>query len=180
MNLTRKLVLMLLIAGAALAFLPGGTADAAVFGECEIIVNGQNIQGDPAIVVVQPGADVSYQVTTASPIREYYVKIVFGEWHSEPIQGAVASDKMSASGSVPIDDYAFLGAGKYEIVGTATFEEGQGCMAQMILDVQGNPLTTVGGLGAVGLAMMGTLGTLTSSMGGLSNLLGTLKGFLGK
>ena len=73
----------------------------------------------------------------------------------------------TVSGSAAIADYAWLGAGLYELQGTVVTKAGATCDGALLIDVQGNPLTTVIGGAAAAATLVGAVGIGLVTIGGL-------------
>jgi len=69
----------------------------------------------------------------------------------------------SWSGSVNVKDYAWLGAGLYKVIGSATLSDGSSCSGAALINVTRNPLTTVAGVAAVGTTAVGAVAVAASS-----------------
>lgn len=83
------------------------------------------------------------------------------------ILGEPVVDGNSVAGTVATEDYAWMGAGLYEVHGEVTTIGGTTCDGVILIDVGGNPLATVLGAAAAGAAAIGLAGAGLVSLGGL-------------
>lgn len=66
------------------------------------------------------------------------------------------------SEDVNVKDYAYLGAGLYTVVGTATLTDGSTCSGKALINVKRFPLTTVTGGVAAGATALGLMAVVAS------------------
>jgi hypothetical protein len=156
------LVAALVVASLAGALVAPQAALAEIEGPCQATVAGQNVAtrdtsatGDP--IKVREEARIPVTMTSQRPITSLKVEIEFAglswEVHDEPTEG------MSWARTVDVGDYSEYGVGLYKIVGTSS-GQGFSCTGAALVEVDGNPLTTVAGLVGLGLAVVGGLGVL--------------------
>jgi hypothetical protein len=156
------LPLALVVAGLTAALVAPQAALAEVEGPCQATVAGQNVAardtsatGDP--IEVREEARVPVSMTARRPITSLTVEIEFAglgwEVHDEPTEGT------SWARTVDVGDYSKYGVGLYKIVGRSS-GQGFSCTGSALVEVEGSPLTTVAGLAALGLTVVGGLGLL--------------------
>jgi hypothetical protein len=94
-------------------------------------------------------------MSAAKPIEQLTVSIEFAgrSWtvHDRPTTGT------SWTSLIDVSDYADYGVGLYKVVGSSS-GSGLSCSGAALVDVQGNPLSTVAGLAGLGMAILGGLG----------------------
>jgi RHS repeat-associated protein len=83
------------------------------------------------------------------------------------IFGAPVVDGNSIAGKVATSEYAWMGAGLYEVHGAVTTVGGTACRGVILIDVGGDPLDTVLGAAAAGAAAIGMAGAGLVVIGGL-------------
>ena len=157
-------------------------ASATIEGPCEATIAGQDVVArdtfarSDAISVPKSGA-VPVTMTADRPIERLKLEIEFAG-----IRYAVREQPTtvnSSTGVVPVDEYSTYGIGLYKIVGTST-GQGFSCEAAALVDVQGNPLETAGGVIGIAMVIVGGLGVLSFALRGgrpgLASLLAMLLG----
>jgi hypothetical protein len=70
-------------------------------------------------------------------------------------------------GAVEPSEFAWMGVGLYEVHGAVTTVSGTACSGTVLIDVQGNPLTSVLGATAAATAAVGLVGAAGVTLGGL-------------
>jgi hypothetical protein len=146
-----------LLALALLAAVP--TASATIDGPCDGTMNGTDLKTTDK-VEIEKGATVDYAFSAQSPPRTWSLTLVYGPYSKEAANGASETDEMSISGTFSMEDYAWLGVGLYEVTTMVTLADGSTCSGKLLVDVQGNPLTTAVGAAAAAAAVGGSAGVL--------------------
>lgn len=137
-------------------------ARAEVEGPCQGTIAGENVatrdtgpMGEP--IEVREEARVPVTMSSQRPITTLTVEIEFGGlgWtvHDATTEGE------SWTRTVDVADYSRYGVGLYKIVATSS-GQGFSCTGAALVEVDGNPLSTIGGLVGLGLAVVGGLGVL--------------------
>jgi hypothetical protein len=160
----RRLAIALVLAVAALAAAPQASAD--LLGPCTAELAGQDMAPyltgplDDAMTVNRHSL-LSVTMSSERPISRYTVELEFAgiRWtvHDRVV------DATEWASEVPVEDYGVYGMGLWKVVTTS---EGRGfsCEAAALIQVEDDheldPLTTIAGLGGLGLALMGFLGIL--------------------
>lgn len=156
--MTRRLVVVMLIAGLTLA--APSVAAATIDGPCQASIAGVNVkdQGTDATsdaIPVEEGSTIRVSMSAAKPIEQLTVELEFAgfRWtvHDRPTTGT------SWTSMIDVSDYATYGVGLYKVVGSST-GSGLSCSGAALVDVQGSPLATVAGLVGLGMAIVGGLG----------------------
>jgi hypothetical protein len=135
---------------------------AEIDGPCQGTIAGQNVAtrdtsatGEP--IKVREEARIPVTMSSQRPITGLTVEIEFAglgwEVHDEPTEGT------SWARTVDVGDYSKYGVGLYKVVGKSS-GQGFSCTGAALVEVDGNPLTTVAGLVGLGLAVVGGLGVL--------------------
>jgi hypothetical protein len=177
--------------GAALA----GPAGAFVNGPCRATFAGVDAEGletgssSYAIDVPENGT-VNYTMTAPDGLASWKFVLVYGpyeevidEGRAEPprpgdlglglrfrgLVGDATVDESgnTVSGSAVVEDYAWMGAGLYEVQGFVVTKSGATCEGAVLIDVAGNPLTTVLGGAAAAATLVGAIGIAGVTLGGL-------------
>jgi hypothetical protein len=141
-------------------------AAAEVVGPCTAEIAGQDmatLMTGPLDEALTVGRDSLVSVTMSSerPLTLLQVELEFAgvRWmvHDRPVTGTTWASE------VPVEDYGLYGMGLWKVV---TSSEGRGftCEAEALIEVQDDheldPLATIAGLGGLGLALTGLLGSL--------------------
>jgi hypothetical protein len=165
---TASVLLAALAAAAAAAALVAPPALAEIDGPCQATIAGENVAakdvsatGEP--ITVREKARVPVTMSATRPITMLKVEIEFAGigWavHEEPTEGT------SWAKTVNVADYSKYGVGLYKIVGSSS-GQAFSCTGAALVEVDGNPLTTVAGLVGLGLAIVGALGILWVALRG--------------
>jgi hypothetical protein len=157
------------------------TASAEIDGPCGATVNGIDVQtvdssdkGDA--IKVQKGGQVELTMSSTTGFQSHEIEL---DYFGQKLPGDKRNDNGDTffSDFVDVDDYATAGVGLYKVYGIATLTDGQTCSGAVLIDVEGNPLTTVlGGVAAAAAAVgtvgaaMGTVASARSSAGGLGGI----------
>lgn len=132
-------------------------ASAKMDGPCTAMIAGADMtQVD--MVTVQPGQTIEYAFSAPSPVASYDMQLMYGPYAASPSQGTVEGGSTSIAGTVPLEDYAWLGVGLYELKGTITLTDGTVCTGSLQVNVEGNPLTTAVGATAAVVSGSTTIG----------------------
>jgi hypothetical protein len=151
-----------------------GPCRATIAGEA-VAAKDVSATGEP--ITVEENARVPVTMSATRPITMLKVEIEFAGigWtvHDEPTEGT------SWAKTVSIADYSKYGVGLYKIVGKSTGQSFS-CTGAALVEVGGNPLTTVAGLVGLGLTILGALGILWVALRrpGAAPVVGVLLGVL--
>ncbi len=171
-------------AGAMAAAVLAGTAGAGIDGPCTAAINGASVAdrstgATASAIVVDRHSQVPVSMSAERAISHLKVQIEFAglAWtvHDEPTTGT------SWSKTVDVDRYATYGVGLYKVSG-ASSGPGLSCSGAALVRVKGNPIATVAGGAALGVAVLSAallLGIGLRGGGALSLLGGPLAGLVG-
>lgn len=174
--MTRRLLIVLVVAAAtaSVAGYAASSAAAVVYGPCTASIRGVNIDtlpGDTAHAIVV-GKDDVVPVTMASRGGQRFARLTISlafagiSWdvYDEPAGGGTWTR------NVDVHSFAKYGVGLYSVTGGGIFEgSGSRCSGGAMLEVTGDPLTTVAGItgaAAAGLGLLGVVGAGVSAAGG--------------
>lgn len=143
-------------------------AGADVTGACEATIAGVDVRGrsasDPADAIPVGVKDVVV-VTMSAPAgvqsHEIRLEIAGIGW---TVSTETDEGQTTAQDEIVIDDYATYGVGLYEVSGRATLGDGSTCTGAVLVDVQGNPLSTVAGLTATAAVVAGAGGVAVATV----------------
>lgn len=148
--------LILGLAPAALAEITGG---------CQATIAGQSVadrsSSDPSQAIpVDYKQTVTVSATSSAPISGYQVKLEFAGFRKQVASGSANGNTWSST--VEVSKYAPYATGIFRVLGSSS---GPGaCTGAALIKITGkNPLTTVAGAAAAGLAGAGALGILASA-----------------
>lgn len=160
----RRLAIALVLAVAALASAPQASAD--LLGPCTAELAGRDMSPmltgplDDALNVNRHSL-LSVTMSSERPISRYTVELEFAGVRWTVHDREVGATEWASE--VPVEDYGVYGMGLWKVVTTS---EGRGfsCEAAALIQVEDDheldPLTTIAGIGGLGLALMGFLGSL--------------------
>ncbi len=161
MRAARWAVSGFLLLAAILAFV-AMPAQAEVTGPCTGTINGQAIRSER--ITVPENGTVAYSFTAESPPRSWDVRLLYGGITVFTDSDSSDTDDLMATGSANVNQYAWLGVGVYDLVGTVRLDDQRQCKGSVVIVVEGNPLTTLlGGASAVAV-VAGTGGAAASSV----------------
>lgn len=148
------LVTVLVVATAA-----GGPAEATIVGPCEASIAGVDAKtrsASSASDAIPVEADAVIAVTMSSPggLESHDLDLEYAgiTW---TVSSETDDGETSASDEILVADYADYGVGLYRVSGSARLADGSTCKGTVLVDVQGNPLTTVAGLAAAAMVGVG-------------------------
>jgi hypothetical protein len=184
--MTGRAVARLLTATTATAFAIlawAAPANAEVSGNCDALIKGVSAHDrsstDPGQAIkVQPDETVDYSVASATGITQRRFLMEYAGISIVVDKGTNKGDSTFSSGSAAVKDYAWLGAGLYKASGEATLKNGTTCSGAVLVDVAGNPLTTVLGVTGVIFVVIGLIGVIASSGTGSGQIIDELVGFV--
>jgi hypothetical protein len=157
------------------------TAFAEINGPCSATVNGIDVStlsssSKSDAIKVDKGGKVALTMSSTVGFQSHKIEL---DYFGQKLPGDTNNDNGDTTFSdyVNVDDYATAGVGLYKAYGTATLTDGTTCSGAVLIDVQGNPLTTVIGAVGAGAAAVGTVGaaaglaaSAASKAGGLGDL----------
>lgn len=145
-----------------LAAMSAAPAGADIKGPCEGSIAGQSARGrsasDPADAI-SVAEDATIPVSMQSPggleSHDLVLEYAGFQWtvSSESDEGQTTADD-----EIDVGDYAIVGAGLYKVIGRAQLVDGSTCEGAVLVDVQGNPLTTAAGVVAAVVGALGVAG----------------------
>jgi hypothetical protein len=140
--------------------LSAGPALATLEGPCTASIAGQDVEGLSTGATSEPvdvaeGSDILVTMSSTRPLTHLEITLSYAgsEWAIEDKE----ISSRSWSESVPVDDYATYGKGLYLVKGKST-GNGFTCTAAALVNVEGNPLTSVAGAVGLGMAVIGIAG----------------------
>lgn len=156
--------------GAAL-LLAATPAQAEVDGPCTATVNGANVNklpvSDPKYAIkVKHDASISYNVTSPVGVtgREFVLSFAGADLVLDRGSGDGGTDGEGRGGTAAIKEYAWMGVGLYQVAGVAHLSNGTTCSGAVLIDVEGNPLTTAAGVVGLILTAGGSLGAIINTI----------------
>lgn len=148
-------------------------ARAEVNGPCGATIAGSDIvplsstsSGDA--ISVDSDQRVEATMSSSQGFRSHKIDLVFlgfGEIgpSSRTVERRTDNGETSFTETVKVSDYAWLGVGYYKVRGAAVLADGTACSGAALVKVTGrNPLTTVAGGVAAGVAVAATAGAVVS------------------
>jgi hypothetical protein len=112
-----------------------------------------DVDGDEVVVVT---------MTSAAGFASHEVKLEIAGV-SRTVSSQTDDGDTQWSETVKVKDYAWMGAGLYKVVGSATLSDGSTCSGAALINVTRNPLTTVAGGAATAATVVGAVGLIGSS-----------------
>lgn len=162
----------LVVASVAVFFVVVGAppAGAIMTGACTANVNGVDVAPLPvddaaAAIKVPEGGTVTWSVSSPSAVRSRNLVMSFAGVDVTIDRGtSTGQDGGSRGDTVAIDDYAWMGAGLYQVAGVGRLGDGTTCTGAVLIEVGGNPLGTAGGIVGVILTVLGTAGIIVGAI----------------
>ncbi|MBI5285522.1 MAG: hypothetical protein HY874_10555 [Chloroflexi bacterium] len=158
------------------------TASAEIDGPCGATVNGIDVEtldsGDKGDAIkVKKGGQVELTMSSTVGFQSHEIEL---DYFGQKLPGDKRDDNGDSffSDFVDVDDYATAGVGLYKVYGVATLTNGDVCSGAVLIDVEGNPLTTIAGAAGAGAVALGTVGAaagLASSAASSSGGIGGIK-----
>jgi hypothetical protein len=160
----RRLLAGCMLAG-AFVLTAAGPAGATVTGSCSGTINGVDVaplsSSDPGDAVdVKSDEDITVSATAPGGIDRYKIKLEFAgiKW----TVGKGTADDDSWSKVVNVSDYARYGVGLYRVHGVST--GAASCTGSALVNVDGNPLTTVAGIVGSVMTIAGAAGVVGATV----------------
>lgn len=146
---------------------PAPTALASLDGPCDATINGNDVEplsaSDPGDAIEVSESDtIEIDVESSESIRSYRIELEYAGTRWTVASGDADDDGWSRE--VEIDDYARFGAGLYRV--RAVSEGSEPCTGSVLIDVDGQPLTTPVGLVAAAFALAGVANGVLSLRSG--------------
>lgn len=145
---------ILLAAAAALVFFASSPAAAGVDGPCTILADGKNLAEVDEVVMPENGT-ISYDISSAAGVTSWNVQLKVAGFSQTVSEGSTEEGSSHISGQANVSQYATAGVGIYEVSASAQLADSQSCSANFLVQVVGNPLTTVAGAAAAAAAACG-------------------------
>jgi len=143
----------------ALGAARGGPAEATIVGPCEASIAGVDAKTRSAssasdAIPVEVDAVIPVTMSTPAGLESHDLDLEYAgiTW---TVSSETDDGDTSASDEIVVADYADYGVGLYRVSGSARLTDGSTCKGTVLVDVQGNPLTTVAGLAAAGMVGAG-------------------------
>lgn len=177
------LATLLLALAAGAFFMTARTAHAEIKGNCQATIAGTNVAGISSTktgdaIDVEENSSVAVNFTSATGFSDHEVTIEFmGGLPGAQVEKATDDGSTEFSDTVKVDDYAWAGVGLYKVKGKATLSDGTTCSGAALVNVKGNPLTTVAGGVAVGAAALGTVAGVATAANGIGGGSGQLASY---
>jgi hypothetical protein len=141
----------------ALGSTRSGPAEATIVGPCEATIAGVDAKTRSAssasdAIPVEADAVITVTMSTPAGLESHDLDLEYAgiTW---TVSSETDDGDTSASDEILVADYADYGVGLYRVSGSARLADGSTCKGSVLVDVQGNPLTTAAGLAAA--AMVG-------------------------
>jgi hypothetical protein len=157
--------------GALAVLLMPQPAGAVVKGPCTATVNGIDVAplpvDDPSQAIkVKKEDTITYDVASPVKVRSRNFVLSFAGFNVTVDSGSSSATGGGdgRSGAVVVDDYAWMGAGLYQVAGVGHLANGQTCSGAVLIDVQGNPLGTVAGVVGLILTALGGAGIVVGAI----------------
>lgn len=139
---------------------------AEISGNCEATFKGVDVRplssssaGDA--IDVNPGEVAAVVFTSPDGFTSHKIDVELAGVSREASSGTDDGDTQW-SGSVNVDDYSW-GKGLYKVIGTSTLSNGSTCSGAALVNITGDPLSTVAGIAAAATTAVGGAGLLASS-----------------
>lgn len=166
------MIAMLVYASLLVAAMP---ANAEITGGCTATIAGEDAGSrssrDPAQAIsVAEGTSVPWSFTAPNEIVTWVVKMHYGPFSVTVDEGSDPADDeepdLTRSNVAAVDKYAWMGVGLYKVEGTMGLDGAPSCVGAVLVNVEGNPLTTVLGGGAALVTVAGTAGLGGAALAG--------------
>lgn len=143
-------------------------AAAIIDGNCNASLNGIDVRGlpvdDPDVAIkVKETDQLVWSVSSSVPLRSRNIVMSYAGVDVTVDSGSSGGeDGGSRGGAVVVEDFAWMGAGLYQVAGVGRFSDGSVCSGAVLIDVEGNPLTTVAGVTGAILTILGGAGIIAA------------------
>lgn len=159
--------------------LAAGSASAEITGPCSGSFGGQDAAGlsstsaADAVPVSEEGEVAwSFTSTGGAEIVSWTVDLFYGPFSAQVASGSDPEpdeEPDTTKGDIAsVADYAWMGVGLYKVSATVGLHGGGACTGTVLVNVEGNPLTTVVGGGAAVIAVGGAVGMGAAGMSALN------------
>jgi hypothetical protein len=147
-------------------FLPG-TAHASMSGPCTAQVNGQDVSGlsssSPGDAIDVGESDkVTVAAQSSAPVGEYRIQLEYAGIRWTVAKGQATNNRWTRE--VEVKDYARYGSGLYRLHGVS--DGAASCDGAVLINVDGNPLTTPLGIAGVVFVALGVANAVALVRGG--------------
>lgn len=130
-------------------------AHAEIDGPCEATVNGQSVTplsssdaGDAIEVEKDDSLTVVMTSTSGATFASHKVDLQIAGIKFNIEDDPDDNDPVWTE-TVNVDDYATYGVGLYKVSGSGQLDNGMSCSGAVLIEIKGNPLTTVAGIAAI-------------------------------
>jgi hypothetical protein len=159
---------MTILAGLAALSLTATTATAGITGPCTASIAGTSVadRGTGATaepIVVDNDSSVPVVMGAQQPLSHVKFTMQFA-WFSWTVKDKDVSTN-SYSDTIPVKRYARYGVGLYKVEGEAD-GTGLSCSGDALVEVDGNPFTSIAGIVGVVITLLGAVGVLAGGLGG--------------
>lgn len=139
---------------------PGGRAFAEIEGPCTATVRGVDVTdlsstsaGDAIEVEKDELIDVTLSSTSGATFINHKIDLEIAGF-SFNVQDDPSDSDPTVTETIDASDYSDYGVGFYKVSGSADLSDGTTCSGAVLLQIKGNPLTTVAGLAALGVGIL--------------------------
>jgi hypothetical protein len=135
---------------------------AEIEGNCEATIKGVDVRGRSTTsagdaIDVDENEVVAVAMTSPAGFASHKIDLEIAGIR-RTVSSKTDDGDTSWSGTVNVKDYAWAGAGLYEVIGSATLSDGSSCSGAALIKVTRNPLTTVAGAAAAATTAVGLVG----------------------
>jgi hypothetical protein len=146
----------------------GGVAHAEVTGPCSATINGIDagplkVTKSDAIKVDKDDVLTIVFTTSAGTFTSHKVDLEIAGL-GIPVEDDPQDSDPTWTEVINVDDYSQYGVGLYKAKASGTLSDGSTCSGAVLFEIEGNPLTTVAGLSAVAVLILGILLTLLAAL----------------
>jgi hypothetical protein len=162
-----QVLAMTILAGPAALGLTA-TASAGITGPCTASIAGTSVadRGTGATaepIVVDNDSSVPVVMGAQQPLSHVKLTMRFA-WFSWTVKDKDVSTN-SYSDTIPVKRYSRYGVGLYKVEGEAD-GTGLSCSGEALVEVDGNPFTSIAGIVGIVITLLGAIGVLTGGLGG--------------
>lgn len=133
-----------------------GSAEASVEGPCEASIAGADLKTTDK-VSVKPGDVIAYSFSAPSSIKSYSMVLSIGMTDATVSEGTTTSETTAISGEAELGNYTKYGVGLYKVTGHVVLNSGEVCDGTILVDVEGDPMSTAAGQAAAAVSGASTI-----------------------
>lgn len=147
------------------------SAGAEMAGDCRATLDGIDIEDRDAddaddAIALPAHQPATFDVESERPLESWNISIHYGPFEAPLSRGEAPGNATTAQAQIPVNDFAWLGSGLYQVQGTVEMEDGSTCEGEALVDIQGDLLGTVLGTTSLAVAGLGGLGLLAEARSG--------------